>query len=38
VVVFIRLSPAGVLRCGSVRPVSSPSIEFAAVVERSTTR
>ncbi len=30
------LGPRGLLRCGSVHPVSNPSTEPAAVVERST--
>src|ERR1700722_17699633 len=34
--VFVRLGLAGPLKCGSVHPVSSPSMTSAPVVERST--
>jgi hypothetical protein len=36
VVVFVRFGLLDPLTCGSVHPVSSPSNQFAAVVERST--
>jgi hypothetical protein len=35
---IVRTVLSGPLACSSVRPVSSPSTEFAPVVERSTTR
>jgi Transposase len=36
VVVFVLLGLAAPLKCGSVHAVSSPSIQFSAVVDRST--
>jgi hypothetical protein len=35
VVLFVRLGRAGLPRCGSVHPVSSTSMRFAPVMERS---
>ena len=36
VMVFVSLGPANPLKCDAIHPVSTPSMQFAPVVERST--